>query len=242
MNRARALSLSFAVAAAFTCTLAPGLAAAACPERRDAPRAQLSRSDLNIAVARCSNEQGAFSEADVMAACNGLVAFTCIPSRGGPLFSVDDLESLSWAYRLRANAHVAYGRTAEAIADLNDADAAQPRDFTTLLSRCRVRAATRTDLDAALADCNTAIELRPNTPFAHDSRGLVHLQRGDFAAAIADYDAAIAAAPDLVSSLYGRALAKARLGQAAESEADAAAAVAIDPQIAAEFESFGLTL
>ncbi|MGE0596234.1 MAG: tetratricopeptide repeat protein [Hyphomonadaceae bacterium] len=242
MDKPRIGKLSFAVAAALACVLAPGVAAAACPPRNDAPRPQLNRNDLNLAVARCTNEQGSIVEADVMAACNGIVAYTCFPARGGPLFSVDDLESLSWAYRLRANAHITYGRTTEALADLNDADAAQPRDFTTLLSRCRVRAATRTELDSALSDCNTAIELRPRTPFALDSRGLVHLQRGDYAAAIVDYDAAIAAEPNLVSSLYGRAIARARLGQSAESQADAIAATALDPQIVAEFESFGLSL
>lgn len=232
--------LALAACAALGFALAPALAAAEdCPMRGQRPR--LTRSDLDLAVARCSNEIGQVAEADVMAACTGLVTFACHPAGSGPLFSVDDLEVLSWAYRLRAGAHMAYGRTEHALEDLDAADVAQPRDVAVLVSRCRVRAAARQALDQALADCSTVLELRPNLPFGLDSRGLVYLQRGEFAPAIADYDAAIATAPNLVSSLYGRGIARLRQGQTEAGQADIAAATALDPQVVAEFQSFGLT-
>lgn len=232
--------LMLAACAALGFALTPALAAAEdCPMHGQRPR--LTRADLDLAVTRCNNENGQTAEANVMAACTGLVTFACHPANGGPLFSIDDLEVLSWAYRLRAGAHVAYGRTDHALEDLNAADIAQPRDVAVLVSRCRVRAAARQELDQALSDCSTVLELRPNLPFGLDSRGLVYLLRGDFAAAVTDYDAAIATTPNLVSSLYGRGLARLRLGQAEQGQADILAASALDPNIAAEFESFGLT-
>ena len=85
------------------------------------------------------------------------------------------------------------------------------------------------DLDKALADCNTALRLRPGTANMLDSRGLVRLRMGDLDKAIADYDAALATAPKMAWSLYGRGVAEQRKGLTSRGEADIAAAAAINP-------------
>jgi tetratricopeptide (TPR) repeat protein len=106
--------------------------------------------------------------------------------------------------------------------------------------RCRARGYLDADLDAALADCNLALKLRPNTAHFLDSRGLVRLRLGDFARAIADYDAVIKEQPDNAWALYARGLGKLRKGNAVEGEADIAAAKGLEPRIADEANHFGL--
>ena len=109
-----------------------------------------------------------------------------------------------------------------------------------LNSRCWARALGGQELDKALADCNTALKLKPNTADFLDSRGLVQLRRGELDRSIADYDAALALAPRSPASLYGRGLAKLLKGLQAAGKADLDAASAIQPQIAERFASFGL--
>jgi tetratricopeptide (TPR) repeat protein len=109
-----------------------------------------------------------------------------------------------------------------------------------LNSRCWQRALLGQALDRALADCDTALKLRPHTAAFLDSRGLVHLRRGDYDKAIADYDAALHLEPKTAWSLYGRGLARLRKGLSAEGQADLAAATALQPTIAKRAARFGL--
>jgi tetratricopeptide (TPR) repeat protein len=110
-----------------------------------------------------------------------------------------------------------------------------------LNSRCWARALGGQELDKALADCNTALKLKPNTADFLDSRGLVYLRQGNYDKAIADYDAALRLAPKTAWSLYGRGLAKSGKGMSAEGQADIAAATALQPKIAERAASFGIT-
>jgi tetratricopeptide (TPR) repeat protein len=106
--------------------------------------------------------------------------------------------------------------------------------------RCFARALAGKQLDAALADCNTALTLEPDTAAFFDSRGLVYLRRRDYDRAIADYDRAI----DLHSkdpwSYYGRGVARLRKGLTADGRADIATATALQPRIAAEAAKRGV--
>ena len=110
-----------------------------------------------------------------------------------------------------------------------------------LNARCWARALGGLELDKALADCNTALKLNPNTADFLDSRGLVYLRQGNYDKAIADYDAALRLQPKIAWSLYGRGLAKSRKGMSAEGQADIAAATALEPKIAERAASFGIT-
>jgi tetratricopeptide (TPR) repeat protein len=71
--------------------------------------------------------------------------------------------------------------------------------------RCWARALSGTDLrSGALADCNEALRLAPNTADVLNSRGLVQLKLGAFPQAISDYSAVIAQDTNDADSLYGR--------------------------------------
>jgi tetratricopeptide (TPR) repeat protein len=110
-----------------------------------------------------------------------------------------------------------------------------------LNSRCWARAQWGQELDEALADCNTALKLRPNAAAYFDSRGLIYLRRSNYDKAIADYDAALRLQPKLAWSLYGRGLARLRKGDSTAGQADIAAATALRPGIAAEASKQGIS-
>ncbi len=117
-----------------------------------------------------------------------------------------------------------------------------PADANLLNNRCWLRVINDDDLDAALADCNAALQASPGNSAALDSRGLVHLKRGDFAAAIADYDAALAVDGDRGHYLYGRGIARIRMGLMAEGQADLAEAERLEPGIAAQYRTYHVVL
>lgn len=106
--------------------------------------------------------------------------------------------------------------------------------------RCWARAQWGRELDAALADCDESLRLRPQTAATLDSRGLVQLRRDRAAAAIADYDKALDLQPAMAMSLYGRGLAKTRSGNPAAGAQDRAAAVAVAPEVAEVYAKMGL--
>lgn len=120
---------------------------------------------------------------------------------------------------------------------LHGADANRARAFN---GRCWARALLNRELDRAMADCNTALKLRPTLAAYLDSRGLVQLRMGKLEAALADYDLAVAANPRNAWSLYARSIAKRRLGKAAAADEDRKAALAINPRIAERAEKFGV--
>jgi tetratricopeptide (TPR) repeat protein len=104
--------------------------------------------------------------------------------------------------------------------------------------RCWTRAIAMIDLDAALADCNEALRLRPDFVPALDSRAFVHMRSGRYQDALADYDAAIMGSPQDSWSLYGRGIAKMRVGDSAGGQADIEASKAVQ-DVAAEFAAYG---
>lgn len=107
---------------------------------------------------------------------------------------------------------------------------------------CWNKATAGVALEAALSECNSALEAEPDAPGFLDSRGLVLLRLGRLDDAIADYDRALAKAPHMPSSLFGRAIALARKGEKAKSDIDHAAALKADPDVETQFESYGMKL
>jgi tetratricopeptide (TPR) repeat protein len=110
-----------------------------------------------------------------------------------------------------------------------------------LNDRCWARAIAMIDLDAALADCNEALRLRPEFTPARDSRAFLNLKRGVFRDALTDYDAVLKEMPMNSYSLYGRGVTKLRLGDRAGGNADIATAVAAEKGIRQEFAAYGVT-
>ena len=136
------------------------------------------------------------------------------------------------------------GQHAAAVVQYSDWVEAHPRDVRlseAMNLRCWSRAQWGQELDEALADCNSALKLKPNTAKYFDSRGLVYLRRSNYDKAIADFDAALRLQPKLAWSLYGRGLARLHKGDSTAGQADIAAATALQPGVAAKAAKLGLS-
>lgn len=142
-----------------------------------------------------------------------------------------------------AGVHERAGRWDLAQVQYARSNAIFPDDPPTLNALCWARAVQGRDLDAALADCNRALNLAPNEAAILDSRGFVHFRAGRYPDAIADYDLAIELDPDdAASSLYVRGLARRAMGRAGDGDADIASALRQDPDIGARYAGYGVVL
>ncbi len=130
-------------------------------------------------------------------------------------------------------------RVQQHIAQLTETLTREPGNAAALNNRCWLRAINDQDLNAALADCNAALQIDPGHAASLDSRGLVHLKRSEFQAALADYEAALALEPGRGHFLYGRGLARLQLGQISAGEADLAAAETAEPGVARAYAGYG---
>jgi tetratricopeptide (TPR) repeat protein len=152
---------------------------------------------------------------------------------------------LALAYLARGTAQMRAGDRMRAEPDYREAirldsiliDGGQ-REVPLYNDRCWARAVAMIELDAALADCNEALRLRPDFVPALDSRAFVHMRGGRFREAITDYDAAIKGIPKDPYSLYGRGIAKLRIGDTVGAQADIAASKEVQ-DVAPEFAAYG---
>jgi tetratricopeptide (TPR) repeat protein len=145
------------------------------------------------------------------------------------------------ARRLRSALHQDAGRYDLAVKDLDVLVAREPDQAGLYNDRCWVRALANIDLDKALADCEAALKLSPNSPAILDSRGFVKLRQGNLAGAVVDYDAALKLQPSQAASLFGRGVAKRRQGAKAAGDLDLAAARKAQPGVDKEFAGYGVT-
>ena len=116
-----------------------------------------------------------------------------------------------------------------------------PNNPGVLNSACWIRATHGQQLDAAIADCNAALQLAPDDPDALDSRAFAYFRKGNFPSAIADANSALAKDPKLATSLYVRGLAKHKMGDLAGGDADIAAARSISPKISDTYAAYGIS-
>jgi tetratricopeptide (TPR) repeat protein len=185
---------------------------------------------------------------------DALIARATLRGRRGdpPDLIVTDLDAADRALPKEADAHLDIGelyadagQPAAAVAQYSKWIDARPRDDMRMAGalnlRCWARALDGQELDKALADCNTALKLKPNTADFLDSRGLVYLRQSNYDRAIADYDAALHLQPKIAWSLYGRGVARLHKGFTAEGQADITAATALEPKIAERAANFGIT-
>jgi tetratricopeptide (TPR) repeat protein len=174
-------------------------------------------------------------------------------SRGdAPALIAADLDAADPALPKEADAHLRLGhlyddagQPATAVVQYTKWIDSHPQDDVrmpgALNSRCWARALTGQALELALADCNTALRMRPNTAAFLDSRGLVYLRQKNYDRAIADYDAALHLQPKRPWSLYGRGLARQHKAMMGAAQADIAAAIALQPKIATTAARYGIT-
>ncbi len=115
-----------------------------------------------------------------------------------------------------------------------------------LASRCGSEAEANVDVDRALDDCDTALQLLRKSGMAQESaitisnRGLVYLREGRLDGALADFHDALKLRGQFPLARYALGLVELRKGLTAEGQADLTAAERLDPKIAGLFASIGL--
>ena len=180
------------------------------------------------------------------------------------------LENLNQAITIDPNYAVAFANRAEAYQKKNEFDHAA-RDYDEALrlksdlnavlnGRCWTRAILG-ELPAALADCNKALQNKPNDTTTYDAdevislkmgsresylaatynaRGLTYLKMGQFDSAIDDYNSALRFEPKMANALYGRGLTKRKKGDSGGADADITAAKKIQAKIGDDFARYGV--
>ena len=140
----------------------------------------------------------------------------------------------------RAVIYAAMGDYDDAMKDDTGVAQYYPNFYYPFANRCWDRATSDRDLDAAIADCNHALDILPDEPNALDDRGLVRFRQGRWDDAIADYNAALSHNPRMASSLFMRGVIELRKGDAAKGNADIQNAEAIYPRIGQQFAVYGI--
>jgi tetratricopeptide (TPR) repeat protein len=128
-----------------------------------------------------------------------------------------------------------------AMADADRLVALAPDDPEALNSGCWTRAIANTELEAALADCQRSLQIRPGAADATDSLAFVQFRLGRFADAVRNYDAAYTKDPSQTSSLFMRGVAKLRAGDTAGGQSDIDTAKNADATVVDEYAGYGVT-
>ncbi|MBI1406127.1 MAG: DUF3857 domain-containing protein [Caulobacter sp.] len=143
-------------------------------------------------------------------------------------------------YTMRGSALLRQGRAEAAMADYATARKKAGKDAGSLNGLCWEQGTNNVALEAALSDCDAALQVEPRNAAILDSRGFVLMRLGRWSDSIADYDKAISIRSDTPETLFGRGLARHGAGDKAGGEADIAAARKLDPGIDAVFADYGL--
>jgi tetratricopeptide (TPR) repeat protein/predicted aspartyl protease len=109
-------------------------------------------------------------------------------------------------------------------------------------SRCWRRVSLGVELDKALADCNTSLELDPAVAAHVDSRAWVWLRMGQWQKSLAEFNRGLALDANVASSLYGRGIVRLHLGDKTAADADLAAARKLRATIDADMKREGLSV
>ena len=133
-----------------------------------------------------------------------------------------------------------FGDAAAAISELDALIAAKPGVPTLLNARCWIKATRNVQMDTALKDCTSAMELSDSTAQILDSRALVWMRLGRDEDALRDLDAALSQVPGMGSSRFLRAIVKKRMGQTEDAAVDLAVARQMSPSTERDYARFGL--
>lgn len=133
-----------------------------------------------------------------------------------------------------------FGDAQAALAQLDALIAEKPGSPALLNQRCWIKASRNVQIDSALKDCTSAIELSESTAAILDSRALVWMRLGRDEDALRDLDAALLQVPGMGSSRFLRAIVKKRLGHPEQAAADLAIARRVSPSVEREYAHYGL--
>lgn len=118
----------------------------------------------------------------------------------------------------------------------------KPDDAGMQTNLCFDLALTNHDLDGALAACNAAVKLAPQSSSALSARGYLQLRRGAYAEASKDYSAALVLSPAAPSEMFGLGVSWVHTGKAKEGRGEIASATLDSADVVAEWASRGFGL
>ena len=124
--------------------------------------------------------------------------------------------------------------------DLSQIDmGAKPKDAEAFLNRANARGFNG-DVNGAIADCSSAIDLDPKLTSAHYNRGIAGLRNGDLDGAISDLSRAIDLSPNTGDYYNDRGLAKLRKDDNDGAIADFTRSTELDPKNALAYRNRAL--
>lgn len=133
-----------------------------------------------------------------------------------------------------------FGDPAAAIGQYDALITQKPGKPSLLNGRCWTKALRQVQIDTALKDCTSAIELSDDSSEILDSRAVVWLRLGKFTEALADIDAALVQSPGLAQSRYIRSLILRHLDRGAEADSEREQALRILPMVEKEYRRYAL--
>jgi tetratricopeptide (TPR) repeat protein len=161
--------------------------------------------------------QSAADPAKAVAACTRIIDSGAVAGR-----------ELAVAYYGRGNAHDRQSEVDQALADLRQAVAIDPK-FVAAWNDLGLATLKNGDAEAAIADFGRAIGINPQFGLAYSNRGLARQRKGERAEALADFDKAIALDPGLSDAYDGRGVNRALAGEFDKAIADYDKSIALDP-------------
>ena len=133
-----------------------------------------------------------------------------------------------------------YGDPHEALKLLDDLIVEKPGNPAILNSMCWIKATRAIDLDSALKNCTSAIELASDTAPFLDSRAVVWFRLGRYDDALRDADAALLQTPSLGPTRFMRGLILKKLGRTEEAARELTLARRLAPGVEKEYARYGL--
>jgi len=117
-----------------------------------------------------------------------------------------------------------------------------PDDAGLQANLCFDLALTNHHLDGALAACNAAVRLAPESATTLSARGYLHLRRGSYAEAAKDYAASLELAPAAPSEMFGLGVSWIHTGKVKEGRGEIASATLDSAGVVSEWENRGFGL
>ncbi|QDK33108.1 DUF3857 domain-containing protein [Sphingomonas sp. IC081] len=133
-----------------------------------------------------------------------------------------------------------YADPTEALSMLDTLMTQRPQSPDLLNLACWIRGMRGIDVEAAVRQCSSAVELAASPTGPLDSRAVVWFRLGRFDDALHDLDAVIREAPTQAESRYMRGVVLAHLGRASESKSEIALARRLDPGVDALYTKLGI--
>jgi len=134
-----------------------------------------------------------------------------------------------------------YGDVQEGLAQMDALIAKKPGRPDLLNARCWAKALRQVQIETALKDCTSAIEMTDDSAPILDSRAVVWLRMGRLDAALSDLDAALLQNPSQGQTRLVRAIVLKKLGRAAEAQKELASSRRLLPNAENEYKRYGLT-